>query len=110
MTDGGYSLGQVMKFAAHRNPKTLVGHYLDDMSNVDGAAAFLGLEQRRNITEDFRSASMKRNPKLLHSLPAQVLEQLEQRQDYASRCQRINNVSVQIKAALTEDARNELKV
>ena len=37
--DGGHSLGQVMKFAGHRNPKTLVGHYLDNMSNVDGAAA-----------------------------------------------------------------------
>ncbi|KAI9739317.1 MAG: hypothetical protein M1834_007530 [Cirrosporium novae-zelandiae] len=36
--DGDYSLGQVMKFAAHRNSKTLVGHYLDDMNNVDGAA------------------------------------------------------------------------
>jgi hypothetical protein len=42
--DGGYSLGQVMKFAAHKNLKTLIGHYLDDMSNVDGAAVFLGLE------------------------------------------------------------------
>ncbi len=50
-TDGGYSLGQVMKFAAHRNSKTLVGHYLDDMSNVDGAAVFLGLEPRRDLTE-----------------------------------------------------------
>src|SRR5216117_3081693 len=59
-----------MKFAGHRNPKTLVGHYLDDMSNVDGAAAYLGLEPRRDITEDFRSASMGRNPGLLHSLAA----------------------------------------
>jgi hypothetical protein len=41
-----------MKFAAHRNSKTLIGHYLDDMSNVDGAAAFLGLEPRRDLTED----------------------------------------------------------
>jgi hypothetical protein len=64
MTDGGYSLGQVIKFAGHRNSTTLVGHYLDDMSNVDGAASFLGLEQRRNVTGDFRSASMKRNPDL----------------------------------------------
>ena len=52
-TDGGYSLGQVMKFAAHKNSKTLVGHYLNDMSNVDGAAVFLGLEPRWDLTEDF---------------------------------------------------------
>ena len=58
-----YSLGQVMKFAAHRNSKTLVGHYLDDMSNVDGAAVFLGLKLRRDLTKDFRSTSIKRNPR-----------------------------------------------
>jgi len=40
-TDGGYSLGQVIKFAAHRNLKTLVGYYLNDISNVDGVAVFL---------------------------------------------------------------------
>src|SRR5438045_1264659 len=56
-----------MKFAAHRNSKTLVGHYLDDTSNVDGAATFLGLEPRRDLTEDFRSASMRRNPSLRRS-------------------------------------------
>jgi hypothetical protein len=50
-----------MKFAAHRNLKTLVGHYLDNMSNVDGAVVFLGLEPRRDLIEDFRSASIKRS-------------------------------------------------
>jgi len=39
--DGGHSLGQVMKFAGHRNSKTLVGYYLDDMSNADSVAAHL---------------------------------------------------------------------
>lgn len=58
-TDGGHSLGQVMKFAGHRNPKTLVGHYLDNMS-VDGGASYLKLNPRKDIAEDFRSASMKK--------------------------------------------------
>ncbi len=71
-----------MKFAAHRNSKTLVGHYLDDMSNVDSAAVFLGLEPRRDLTEDFRSASMKRNPDLQHSLPGKCLDELRQRRDF----------------------------
>lgn len=98
-----------MKFAANRNPKTLVGHYLDDISNVDGTATFLGLEPQRNITEDFRSASMKRNPDLLHSLPTQKQDRLVQRQDYVSLCQQIDSLSFQIKTALTEEARNKLK-
>ena len=76
VTDGGYSLGQVMKFAAHRNSKTLVGHYLDDMSNVDGIAVFLGLDPRRDLTEDFRSASIKKNPDLQHSLLRKCLDEL----------------------------------
>jgi len=98
-----------MKFAGHRNSKTLVGHYLCDMSNVDGAAAFLGLEPRRDITEDFRSASMGRNPGLLHSLPANILEELEQRDEYVQICREIESLSLQIQAALTEEARYELK-
>ena len=53
-----------MKFAAHRNLKTLVGHYLDNISNIDGVVAFLGLEPRQDLTEDFRSTSIKRNPDL----------------------------------------------
>jgi hypothetical protein len=98
-----------MKFAAHRNSKTLVGHYLDDMSNVDGAAAFLGLEPRRDLTEDFRSASMRRNPDLRHSLPTKKLEELKHRQDFIALCQQIENLSVQITAAIPEEAGKELK-
>ena len=75
-TDGGYSLGQVMKFAAYRNSKTFVGYYLDNMSNVDGVAVFFGLEPRRDLTEDFRSAPIKRNPDLQHSLPGKCLDEL----------------------------------
>jgi hypothetical protein len=53
-----------MKFAVYRNSKTLVSYYLDDISNIDGIVVFLGLEPRRDLTEDFRSTSMKRNPDL----------------------------------------------
>ncbi|KAH8655514.1 hypothetical protein BX600DRAFT_525660 [Xylariales sp. PMI_506] len=108
--DGGYSLGQVMKFAGHRNSKTLVGHYLDDMSNVDGAAAFLNLNARRNVTEDFRSASMKRNPGLRHSLPAKVSEELQNRPDYITLCEEIKSLSVRMKSTQADDVRKELKI
>jgi hypothetical protein len=99
-----------MKFAAHRNLKTLVGHYLDDMSNVDGAAAFLDLEPRRDLTEDFRSASMRRNPDLRHSLPAKNLDELKQRRDFIDLYEQIEDLSAQVTAAITEEARKELKV
>jgi hypothetical protein len=65
-----------MKFAIHRNLKTLVGHYLDDMSNVDGVVVFLGLEPRRDLTKDFRSASIKRNLDLRHLILAKYLDKL----------------------------------
>nr|CAG8993140.1 Unknown function [Thelonectria discophora] len=97
--DSGYSLGQVMKFAGHRSSKTLVGHYLADMSNVDGAAAFLGLEPRRDVTEDFRSASM-----------AKLLEELKQGGDYTGLREEIAHLSVQIDGASTKEEREELKV
>jgi hypothetical protein len=100
--DGGYSLGQVMKFAAHRNLKTLVGHYLDDMSNVDGVAVFLSLEPRRDLTKDFRSASMKRNPDLRHSILAKYLDKLRQRRDFTDLGEQIDKLSTQITAAITE--------
>ena len=41
--------------------RALVAHHLDHMSNVDGAAAFLGLEPRRDISGDFRCVPMGRN-------------------------------------------------
>jgi hypothetical protein len=63
-TNGGYLLKQVIKFAVHRNSKTLVGYYLNNMSNVDGAAVFLGLEPQRDLTEDFCFVFIKRNPDL----------------------------------------------
>lgn len=98
-----------MKFAAHRNSKTLVGHYLDDMSNVDGVAAFLGLEPRRDLTEDFRSASIRRNPDLRYSLPAKNLDELKQRRDFIDLCAQIEDISAQITAAITEEERKKLK-
>jgi hypothetical protein len=97
-----------MKFAAHRNPKTLVGHYLDDTSNVDGAAYFLNLEPRRDLTEDFRSASMNKDLDLRHSLPAKFLEELRQRQDFTNLDEQLESLSTQITATSTEEGRLQL--
>jgi hypothetical protein len=53
-----------MKFARHRNLKTLISHYLDDISNIDGIVAFLNLKPRRDLIEDFRFTFIKRDPNL----------------------------------------------
>ncbi len=73
---GGYSLGQVIKFAAHRNSKTLIRHYLDNISNINGIVVFLSLEPRRDLIEDFRSAFIRRNLDLWHLLLAKCLDKL----------------------------------
>ncbi|KAK4205477.1 hypothetical protein QBC40DRAFT_157584, partial [Triangularia verruculosa] len=72
----------IIKFAKHKNIKTLINYYLDDISNVDGAAAFLNLEWKRNFTEDFRSMSIRKIPDILFSLPSKDLEKLERRKDF----------------------------
>jgi hypothetical protein len=33
-----------MKFAVYRNLKTLIGYYLDNISNIDSIVVFLGLK------------------------------------------------------------------
>jgi len=98
-----------MKFAGHRNPKTLVGHYLDDMSNIDSAVAFLNLEPRRDLTEDFRSAFIKRNLNLRHSLLIKNRDELKQRRDYINLSEQIEDLSLQVTAVTIEEARKELK-
>ena len=91
-TDGGHSLGQVMKFAGHRNSKTLVGYYLSDENKVDGTAAFLKLDARGDLTEDFRSESMGKTSDIQHSLAANILHDLKQRQDYMDLSEQLRNL------------------
>ncbi|KAK8038354.1 hypothetical protein PG994_015121 [Apiospora phragmitis] len=106
--DNGYSMGQVMKFAAHRNPRTLVGHYLADMTNVDGTASFLGLKPRRDLTEDFRSASMRRDPNLPSVLPAKLREALQSQPDYSEATSQIKALSYEIDTVGLEEDRKHL--
>ncbi|KAI0398632.1 hypothetical protein F4802DRAFT_603941 [Xylaria palmicola] len=59
-------------------------HYLLDLSTVDGTAYFLGLVPRGDLTEDFRSASMRRDPDLLFALPAGSKQAILARADYVA--------------------------
>lgn len=98
-----------MKFTRYRNLKTLVDYYLDDISTIDGVATFLRLEKRRDLTKDFRSTSIGRNPNLQQSLLAKTLDKLKYRQDFLSLKERIEMLGSQINTTIIEDARRELK-
>lgn len=102
-------LGQVIKFARYRNSKILVGYYLDNISNIDSTAAFLGLEQQYDLIEDFCSVSIKRDPNLRYLLPAKNLDKLKQYYNYIDFCEQIENLSAQITAPVTEEEYKELK-
>ncbi|RYP14043.1 hypothetical protein DL767_010440 [Monosporascus sp. MG133] len=108
-SDSGASMGQVAQFAAQRNLKTLVGHYLHSLTTIDGAACFLEMQPRNDLTQDFRTATMKRNPDLRHSLPSKMQAELESRDDYAALTRQIENLSLQIKTATDQAALTRLR-
>lgn len=52
------------------------------MNTIDGAASYLGMDTRRNLTEDFRSATMEWESDLTWQLPARELDQLKRDENY----------------------------
>ncbi|PVH68635.1 hypothetical protein DL98DRAFT_440802, partial [Cadophora sp. DSE1049] len=62
VTDGGYLLKQVIKFAAHKNLKTFISYYLNNISNINSITVFLGLKLQRDLIKNFRFTFIKRNP------------------------------------------------
>lgn len=53
------------------------------MSTIDGAATFLGMKPRKDLTTDFRSATMKRSAQLPQGLPSSVKAELKAQKEYA---------------------------
>lgn len=51
---------------------------------------------------------MRRNSDLRHSLPTKNLDELKHRKDFIALCQQIEDLSVQIAAAIPEEACKEL--
>ncbi|KAH6971271.1 hypothetical protein EDB80DRAFT_553479, partial [Ilyonectria destructans] len=94
--DRGYSLGQVLRFASQRSAGVLFNSYLGDMSTVDGSASYLKLNLRHNLADDFRSASMKRNPNLRFSLTPRERRELEVSPEYAPCTNQIELLQTQI--------------
>ncbi|KAB5515368.1 hypothetical protein GE09DRAFT_1046046 [Coniochaeta sp. 2T2.1] len=107
--DSGVSIGQVLKFAAQRNPKVLGNHYLSDLTTVDGTSCFLGMKLRTDLTEDFRTAKMKRNPDIGQSLPSNMREELQQRDEYVAITGEIEKLTDKIKTATDDKDLTKLK-
>ncbi|KAB5581217.1 hypothetical protein GE09DRAFT_1021124 [Coniochaeta sp. 2T2.1] len=107
--DSGASIGQVLKFAAQKNPSVLGNHYLHDLTTVDGASCYLGMKPRTDLTEDFRTATMRRNPDVGQSLPSSMRHELRQRDEYVLITNNIEDLNHQIKKTVDEDKLRELK-
>lgn len=60
------------------------------------------MRPRNDLTEDFRTATMKRNPDLQQSLPSKWKEELKGREEYVALTGQIENLKLQIKAAANE--------
>jgi len=80
------------------------------MNTVDGAATYLGMDIRHDLTEDFRSATMRWNSDLPLELPARGRAELEQQQEYVTLKRLIESLSLQINDENTpEEARQRLR-
>ncbi|KAJ8129724.1 hypothetical protein O1611_g3906 [Lasiodiplodia mahajangana] len=66
------------------------------------------LDPRNNLTEDFRTATMKRNPDLEQSLPSSMKEEIENRDEYVALTGQIENLALQIKAATNKKTVSQL--
>jgi len=99
----------VLKFASQHNTHVLVNHYLGNVSSIDGAANFLGMELRTDLAEDFLSATMRRNPGLCQTLPARVEEELKKSREYVSLEAEMGSLTLEIESATSEETRTELK-
>ena len=97
------------KLAAQKNIKTLVGHYLHALTTIDGAACYLGLQPRNDLTEDFRTATMKRNPDLQQSMPSKLQDELESRDEYVALTRQIEDITLQVRTTTDDAALDRLK-
>lgn len=80
------------------------------MNTIDGAGCFLGMDLRQDLTEDFRSASMRWIMDLPLGLSAQAQAELEQQDDWMKISQNIKFLTLQIENDETSGiAREQLK-
>ncbi|RSL93373.1 hypothetical protein CDV31_014729 [Fusarium ambrosium] len=110
VNDNGYSLGQVLRFASQNNTNVLVNKYLGNISTIDGAGSYLGMELRSDLAEDFRSASVGRNPDLRFSLPARQAGELRKSPEYLSLTKKIYEINAEIEMATSPEVQTQLEL
>ncbi|XEV04772.1 hypothetical protein FSHL1_010059 [Fusarium sambucinum] len=110
VNDNGYTLGQVLRFASQNNTNALINKYLGSVSTIDGAGSYLGMELRTDLVEDFRSATVGRNPNLRSSLPLNVIEDLRKSSEYLSYTQKIECLNSKIETTTSPDERMQLEL
>ncbi|KAK0704279.1 hypothetical protein B0T21DRAFT_299173, partial [Apiosordaria backusii] len=100
---------QVLKFATQKNPKVLGNYYLNDLTTVDGTSYFLGMKPRTDLTKDFCTVKIKRNPDIGQSLLSNMREELQQQDEYISITEEIEKLTLQIKTATDSKDLSKLK-
>ncbi|KAJ4193061.1 hypothetical protein NW767_010345 [Fusarium falciforme] len=110
VNDNGYSLGQVLRFASQNNTNVLVNKYLGSISTIDGAGSYLGMELRSDLAEDFRSASVGRNPDLRFSLPARQADELRKSPEYLSLTKKIYEINAEIETTTSPEVQAQLEL
>lgn len=77
------------------------------MNTVDGVASYLGMDIRRDLTEDFRSATMKWDSDLALQLPAREVDQLKQDEEYIRLKEYISTLNTLIDGGLFKKEEHE---
>ncbi|TLS25962.1 hypothetical protein PpBr36_06827 [Pyricularia pennisetigena] len=77
------------------------------MNTVDGVASYLGMDIRRDLTEDFRSATMKWDGDLALQLPAREVNRLKQDGEYIRLTEYISSLNTLINGGLSKKEEHE---
>jgi hypothetical protein len=99
----------VLKFALQKSSRVLGNYYLYDLTIVNGALCYLGIKPRTDLTEDFRTAKIRRNPDIGQSLPFNIRDELQQRDEYVLITKEIKKLKHQIKNIINENELCKLK-
>ncbi|KAK3940995.1 carbonic anhydrase 2 [Diplogelasinospora grovesii] len=87
--------------------QVLISHYLHNLTTVDGTACYLGLQPRKDLTGDFRTATkVIQNP---GSLPLVWLQSLKERDDYVAILRDIADLCLKIKATSNKEERDQYR-
>lgn len=78
------------------------------MTTIDGAASYLGMEQRKDLAVDFRSATMRLNPGMVQQLPSKVQSEIETRGDFVAMTEQICRLNEAIRDASNAELRQGL--